>query len=202
MKRIFRTAAVTTEQVVRAGRCLVHRIIPEVASIAGTITLRNDSQIFPIMGTVTPTGVDTNGSLAAGTWHVKVTAIDAYGRESAPSADCDGGALIDANNHVTLVWDAIDNAVSYRVYYKVDGAVTGAVAYFATTTNSYDLTTVTGKTDATLPTVRDATSTMRICPIATLQAGIDLGGVLFDNGLTIQLSNSADTTGIVYEVIA
>ena len=37
----FRTAAVTTEQGVRIGPCRVFGVYPEVASTAGTITLRN-----------------------------------------------------------------------------------------------------------------------------------------------------------------
>lgn len=41
----------------------------------------------------------------------------------------------------------------------------------------------------------------RVCPIATLQAGVHFGGVLFVNGLTVQLSNSADLTDIVWVAI-
>lgn len=200
MKNFFRTAAATTEQIVCAGRCLVYSVIPEVASSAGTITLRNDSTMQPLAPT-TPAavGVDTGGSLAAATYYVKITSVDKWGYESAPSTEVNSGALADANNHVTLTWDAMTNAVSYRVYF---GTASGVLPkYFTSTTNSYDLTTTTGQLTATIPSAASTATVKKVCPIATLQAGIHFGGVLFDQGLTVQLSNSADLTGIVYEAL-
>lgn len=200
MKNLFRTAAATTEQIVCAGRCLVYSIIPEVATSAGTITLRNDSTTQPLAPT-TPaaTGVDTGGSLGAATYYVKITSVDKWGYESAPSSEVNSGALADANNHVTLTWDAMTNAVSYRVYF---GTASGVLPkYFTSTTNSYDLTTITGQLTATIPSAASTATVKKVSPIATLQAGIHFGGVLFDQGLTVHLSNSADLTGVVYEAL-
>ena len=202
MKNLFRTAAATTEQIVCAGRCLVYSVIPEVASTAGTITLRNDSTMKPLAPT-TPaaTGVDTGGGLADATYYVKIVSVDKWGYQSAPSSEVDSGVLGGgtSNNHVTLTWDAMDNAVSYRIYF---GTASGVLPkYFTSTTNSFDLTTTTGQLTATIPSAASTETVKKVSPIATLQAGVHFGGVLFDQGLTIQLSNSADLTGVVYEAL-
>lgn len=92
VKSLYRTTAVTTEVLVHAGRCLLHGIRPEVASTAGTITIRDAVAI--------------------------------------------GGSNV-----------------------------------------------------------------VRVCPIATLQAGINMDGALLANGLTVQLSNAADLTSLIWEAV-
>lgn len=200
--RIFRTAAATTEQLIHSGRCIVYKIIPEVASTAGTIVLRNDFQLKPLAPT-TPvaTGIASGGGLAAATYYVKITAVDQWGYESAPSAEVNSGVLAGVGiNHVTLTWDAMAGAASYRVYFGT--ASNTEPKYFVATTNSFNLTTTTGQLTATIPSAPSTETVKRSCAIATLQAGIDLGGVLFDQGLTVQLTNAADLTSITWVALS
>lgn len=39
----------------------------------------------------------------------------------------------------------------------------------------------------------------RVCPIGTLQRGIDFNGAFFRKGITITLSNGADVTDVIWE---
>lgn len=58
----FRTAAITTEQWIRKGACRVYGVYPEVASTAGTITLRNTGG----PGGSTPVHICPAATLSAG----------------------------------------------------------------------------------------------------------------------------------------
>ena len=201
-KNLFRSAAATTtEQLIHAGRCIVYDIVPEVDITAGTVTLRNDFQLKPLAPT-TPaaTGVASGGGLAAATYYVKITAVDQWGYESAPSAEVNSGALAGVNvNHVTLTWDAMAGAVSYRVYF---GTATGVEPkYFVATTNSFNLTTTTGQLTATIPTGVGTETVKHACAAGLDQRGTSLGGVIFDQGLTVQLSNSGDQVGISWKAL-
>lgn len=55
-------------------------------------------------------------------------------------------------------------------------------------------------------TIRDAVATggsnvVRVCAIATLQAGVTFEGVLLAVGMTVQLSNAGDLSSIIWESI-
>ena len=201
-KQLFRTAGVTTEQLIHNGRCIVYKVVPEVDITAGAITIRNDFQVKPLAPT-TPaaTGFASGGGLAAATYYAKITAVDQWGYESAPSAEVNSGALAGVNvNHMTLTWDAMVGAASYRVYF---GTATGVEPkYFVATTNAFNLTTTTGQLTATIPTAPSTQTVKHVCAAGADQKGVDLGGVLFDQGLTIQLANSADLAGVVYEALS
>ena len=198
---ITRTAAATTEQVILASRGRLHGVVPEPATAAGTITVRDDNTAGPLTPT-TPggTGSASGGGLAAATYYAKIVAVDRWGEFSLPSTEVNSGALGGVNvNHFAITWDAMDNAVSYRIFF---GTASGVLPkYFESTTNSFDLTTTTGQLTATIPAARTAgTARTRIyCAIGLAAAGKDPEGAVFERGIVVQLSNAADRVAIIYE---
>lgn len=72
-----------------------------------------------------PATATTGGTLAAGTYYYRVTAIDAQGRESAASAQV-SQVTTGATSTVTVNWTNVPGAASYRVYRgTTDGFTTG-----------------------------------------------------------------------------
>src|SRR6267378_2899913 len=87
------------------------------------VTATNWTLVPLVVGSTvtTPTGLATNSSLAAGTvfYAYVVTAVDAFGQESAPSAFATLSSFQDirsvlGTNQVT--WSAVAGAISYNVY--------------------------------------------------------------------------------------
>jgi hypothetical protein len=95
-----------------------------------------------------PTGVSATasagGSLAAGTYYYRVTALNAVG-ETIGSPEC-SVTLTGINNAVALSWASVTGATGYRVYRGTSSF--GEGLYYATATNSYtdigDSATLTG----------------------------------------------------------
>lgn len=91
-------------------------------------------------GTVTATGSITGGSLTAGIYYYKVTAVNAGG-ESLASAEATGTVASGAAGSVALSLTAVSGATSYR-YYR--GTATGAqTLYYVSASNAF---TDTGST--------------------------------------------------------
>lgn len=93
----------------------------------------------------TPSG--TGGTLAAGTYYYKVTALDAYG-QTLPSAEA-SAVTTGATSSVALTWTAVTGAVSYRIY---RGTATNAQnTYFTSTAANFTDVGAAG-TAGTVPT--------------------------------------------------
>lgn len=73
----------------------------------------------------TPSG--SGGTIAAGTYYYKVTALDAYG-QTLPSSEV-SAVTTGATSSVALTWDAVTDAVSYRIYKGI--TPNGQDTYFA-----------------------------------------------------------------------
>ncbi|HEV2709144.1 MAG TPA: hypothetical protein VGU67_02925 [Edaphobacter sp.] len=105
-------------------------------------------------GTVTPTPSTTGGTLAAGNYFYKVTALNAAG-ETTGSAEA-STTTTGSTGSVALAWAAVSGATSYRVY---RGTAAGAESVFYTTgTNSYTDTNA-ASTAGTVPTTNTTPST-------------------------------------------
>ncbi len=88
----------------------------------GAIEARGIGIIPLTVPTVTTTGATTGGSLAAGTYWYRVSAVNAQGETiaSAEVSRVTGGAT--ATNLCNANWTAIPHAVSYNVYGRTSGA--------------------------------------------------------------------------------
>lgn len=101
----------------------------------------------------------TSGSLLAGTYHVRVSAIDADGEETLATTEVGclvGFELTSTSSHCMITWTDSVSATSHRVYVSsFSGNYTGYFA--ATTTNQYALATTTSIVTGTLPTENNTT---------------------------------------------
>lgn len=103
------------------------------------------------------TASTTGGSLATATYFYKVTALNSIG-ETTGSAEV-SAAVTGPTGSVTLTWNAVVGASSYRVY---RGTATGAQnVYYTTTTNAYT-DTGAANTGGTVPTT-DSSAKGVIC---------------------------------------
>lgn len=88
-----------------------------------------DSPLEDVFSNVTrpliTSGIEDVGTLSAGTYSYKVTALNALG-ETLPSGNQD--VVITATHGVTITWDPIPNAINYKVYGRQ-----GEYKYIATT---------------------------------------------------------------------
>lgn len=101
---------------------------------------------LPAPGTVTATPSTTGGSLAAGTYYYKVTALNAQGQTTgSPEVSA---TTTTATSSVALSWTAVPGATSYNVYRGT--AAGGENVYYNTTTASYTDTGAAG-TSGTVP---------------------------------------------------
>lgn len=157
----------------------------------------------------TPTvSATTGGTLAAGTYYIKIVASDGVGTTTGSSeASCtvDGTTT----NACSISWSAVTGASSYRVY--VGSSSGGQDRYWSTSATSYTLTafgTGDGSTAGTVPTVTTAyvnkltasgNSWMlggnvgigTAAPISKLQvAG---GTIVLDRGQAVQFLDSVGT---------
>ena len=99
---------------------------------------------------VTPTGVLTttgSGSLAAAVYYIRVVAVDALGGLTEPSSEV--SRTSGASGSILVQFDAVPGAVKYRIYFKAGSTPTDT--YFESTTNSYNLTTISGASSRTIP---------------------------------------------------
>lgn len=92
-------------------------------------------------GTVTPTPSSTGGTILAGTYYYKVTALDSLGGETAASPEATA-TTTGTTSSVALAWAAVASAVSYKVY---KGSAAGAEnIVFAAPSNSFTDTGAAG----------------------------------------------------------
>ncbi len=92
------------------------------------------------------------GSLTAGSYFYKITAINANG-ETLPSTEVTATTET-TNLRINLAWTAVTGATSYRIY---RGTSSGAEnMYFTSSTNSYSDISATAGTTAVVPTVGTA----------------------------------------------
>lgn len=208
-KNITRTDAVTTEQVIFDRRCLVHAILPELTT-TGVVTMRDDGEASMVSAPANV--VATKG--AAGTldddeYFVKVVAVDRHGGLSAgsteDSATTDAGA---GTGSVSVAFDEQENAASYRVY--VGLSTNTFEGYFEATESPFVITSVADEdfdvvidpaADTSAATTGDARLKVKSA-IGLTQAGKQVGGVLFPNGLTVHQTVSTDRCAIVWEALA
>lgn len=201
MKSVFRTAGVTTEQVVHVGRCVVYGINPELTT-TGTIVLRNDSagRIVATPANLAATA-GAAGTLDDDQYFFTILGVDAYGELSGEATEDDATTSAGAGaGSVALTWDAAANAASYRVYW---GLATGVYeGYFTTTATSYAFTTTAGDTNGDTPSGLPTSGTAKTlvkCAIGLPQFGKKLNGAFFDTGLVVQLSVNTDISAIAWE---
>jgi len=205
----FRTAAVTTEQAVSTTRCRLIAVIPEPLTIAGTIHLRNApaAELVGTPGTVAGTPSNTGGSLtnAASPYYARVVAVDVNGELSAGSTEQSDTIASGSTGSIAYTWVAGSGATptSYRIYFGTATGVfdryfdAGDVLAYTVTANSGGTAITPGDTAAATTGV--TTRLVHKAAIGSLAAGKDFHGVECDRGLTIQLSNSADLTTVIYE---
>ena len=89
--------------------------------------------------------------LAAGVYAITVTAIDVAGGETDDPTAITCTVAAGGAGRCAVTWTASTGAASYRIWTSLVGVAT-PTRYFASTTNSYNLDTLTGATVATLPT--------------------------------------------------
>lgn len=63
---------------------------------------------------------ETGGSLAAGTYYYRVTAV--YDEQETLVSDAVSGTVTGSSGKITLSWSAISNAESYKIYGRTQGA--------------------------------------------------------------------------------
>jgi hypothetical protein len=98
-----------------------------------------------------PTSLSFNtgaGSLGAGTYYYKVTALDAAGGETTSSSE--NSQAVGAGSSITVNWAAVSGASSYRIYRGTSS--NGQNTYYSSTTNSY-VDTGSAGTAGTVPAV-------------------------------------------------
>ena len=210
-KNFFHTAGVTTEQVITTKRSRLFALIPDIASTAGIITLRNAPAAEKVgtPGTVAGTP-GAAGLLDDDTYYVKIVAVDQHGELSAGSTEqADTTVAGAAAGSVAYTWVAGTGATptSYRVYvglatgtfdgYYDVGAVLAFTLTHLTATPGYTYTAITPADTAAATS--GTTKTVSASAAALLAAGKHYHGAVCDRGLVIQLANSADLATVIYE---
>lgn len=104
-----------------------------------------------VLGVPVATPSSSGGTIAAGTYYYKITALNAAG-ESIPSAEA-SATTTGSTSSVVITWTAVTGATSYRIY---KGSTPGGEsAYFTSATATYTDTGTAG-TSATPPVVNTA----------------------------------------------
>lgn len=201
---ITRTAAVTTEQVITGGACLLHAVLPELTT-TGTLTIIDDDSATQVVAPASVTGTPgAAGDLNDDEYFAKIIAVNKHGELSAASAEQNDTTTAGAGaGSVAYAWTADPAAVSYRVYI---GLVTNTFdGYFTTTTNSFTLTQVATPDVVVTPAadVPAATVGSRIKVVSAIaQLGKAFGskGAYFPHGVVIKQSVSTDRCAVITEV--
>jgi flagellar capping protein FliD len=144
----------------------------------------------------------TSGNLVNGTYYYRVSAVDAYGNESAAS-DVASAVIRSNKNSVSLSWTGLGNVSSYRVYY---GTSSGSMnSYYASSGTGTSFTDLGDSTKAHADSPMFFTSANNAFGFGSSQytgvtASISKGALLFtgSNGNSIALE---DTSGTVLQSI-
>lgn len=207
-RQFFHAAALTTEQVVTTSRCRLHAILPDVASTAGIVSLRNAPAAEKVgtPGTFAGTPSNAGGTLtnAASPYYLKVVAVDQWGELSAGSSEINKTIAAGSTGSIDLTWVAGTGAAptSYRVYI---GVVSNTYTNYIDVGNvlAYTIASLTpGTAQAGADTVAATSGTSKLISASAaglLAAGKHFHAVVVPRGLVLQLANSADLSTIVYE---
>lgn len=84
--------------------------------LTGGTILTSTADALDAMGTLSSSTATTGGTLVAGTYGYKVTALSPYGETAGSAEKTQVVPSGTATNTVTLTWTAITDAVGYRVY--------------------------------------------------------------------------------------
>ena len=122
------TAGPTTGQ----GPILAIELFVGVTRFYGLLQLDPDSPLDTPTG-VTLTKLDTGGTLAAGTYSYRISAIDGIGGETLASTAVTL-AIDGPDDRIQINWTAVTNAAGYRVYGRTSGS---EVLLAEVSTNTY-----------------------------------------------------------------
>lgn len=117
-----------------------------------TIPNNSGGLATPALPVLTPS--TTDGTLAAGTYFVKVAAINASGVTIA-SAEA-SAATTGSTGSISVAYAPVAGATGYRVYVGTTSG--GQNVYFTDTATPYVITALTGGTSGTPPTINTATT--------------------------------------------
>lgn len=163
-------------------------------SASGTVKATTFETYLLIPTGLAATGATTGGTLAAGTYFYKVTALNSNG-ETLPSSEV-SVITTGTTSSVSLTWGAVTGATSYRIY---RGTATNAQnVYYTSTTASYvDINAAS--TAGTVPTVNSANvirvnSAGEITAMGTVTAPTFVGA-LSGNSSTATSLQTARTIG-------
>jgi thermitase len=122
-------------------------LVNAAAAVGGTVTSNyggvqvSVTHVFP--GTVTLVPSNMGGTLAAGTYFVKVTAIDANGQESLPSPEASASIPVGVvTGSIAASWPVVAGTQSYTVYVGITSG--GENISFAAVTSSFTIMTTAG----------------------------------------------------------
>ena len=108
-----------------------------------------------------------SGSLAAGTYYFKVTALDVNGVESLPSTE-QSTILTSSQSCISVYWLTAGDGYDYRIYFSTTSGSENQ--YFQTSNNTYTLTNISGGVSATPPV---SSTSLAKPPVITTAAGIN-----------------------------
>jgi parallel beta-helix repeat protein len=151
---------------------------------------------FATPGTPSTSTSTSGGTLAAGTYYYKVTALDSYGNETLPSAEA-SRTTTGSTSTVTVSWTAVPGAVTYRVYRGTTSG--GQSVYYTSATNSY-IDTGSASTAGTVPIANSAAAVhanstgLTIQPATNSTSTFQVQTADGSNVFTIDTTNEAVTT--------
>jgi hypothetical protein len=126
-----------------------------------------------------------SGSLSAGTYYFKVTALDVNGVESLPSSE-QSTTITASQTCIAVTWSTLGDGYDYRVYFSTTSG--GENQYFQTGNNTYTLSQSTGGVSATPPAT--SASLARAPAITTVNGVNQIGssGVLSTTSISTATS--------------
>jgi len=96
-----------------------------VTSPNRAIDIGPDSEIWLRLSTpsgVTAAATDTGGTLAAGTYYYRISALDSWGQETKASDEVSATVDGSTTTKIKITWNSVTGAVKYRVYGRAQGA--------------------------------------------------------------------------------